>query len=322
MILKKTIMLMAAITLSVAAKAQTPQVLSERHALWRTQANSHFLLLPVQEKEENANVRVVVNNKEVKSFNIRLAVDKVDYYVPFDIEQLGIRKDAPMLFDIFFHGDRRTTGNLKDFVCWREMKLSDTFDTTNREQFRPTYHHTPAYGWMNDPNGMFYKDGTWHLYYQWNPYGSMWENMNWGHSTSKDLVHWTAEPGAIEPDAIGAIFSGSCVVDHNNTAGFGRDAVVAMYTSAGANQTQSIAYSTDGGKTFTKYEGNPVITLNTPDFRDPKVFWFEKTQRWIVILAAGQEVQFYSSKNLKDWQYESSFGRQYGNHDGVWEHLR
>ncbi len=319
MILKKTIMLMAAITLSVAAKAQTPQVLSERHALWRTQANSHFLLLPVQEKEENANVRVVVNNKEVKSFNIRLAVDKVDYYVPFDIEQLGIRKDAPMLFDIFFHGDRRTTGNLKDFVCWREMKMSDTFDTTNREQFRPTYHHTPAYGWMNDPNGMFYKDGTWHLYYQWNPYGSMWENMNWGHSTSKDLIHWTAEPGAIEPDAIGAIFSGSCVVDHNNTAGFGRDAVIAMYTSAGANQTQSIAYSTDGGKTFTKYEGNPVITLNTPDFRDPKVFWFEKTQRWIVILAAGQEVQFYSSKNLKDWQYESSFGRQYGNHDGVWE---
>ncbi|MBO6287491.1 MAG: DUF4980 domain-containing protein, partial [Prevotella sp.] len=199
-------MLMAAITLSVAAKAQSPQVLSDRHALWRTQASNHFVLLPVQEKEENANVRVVVNNKEVKSFNIRLAVDKVDYYVPLDIEQLGLRKDAPVLFDIFFHGDRRTTGNLKDFVCWREMKMSDTFDTTNREQFRPTYHHTPAYGWMNDPNGMFYKDGTWHLYYQWNPYGSMWENMNWGHSTSKDLIHWTAEPGAIEPDAIGAIF--------------------------------------------------------------------------------------------------------------------
>ena len=145
--------------------------------------------------------------------------------------------------------------------------------------------------------------------------------MNWGHSTSRDLIHWEAQPIALEPDALGSIFSGSCVIDKDNTAGFGAGAMIAMYTSAGQNQSQSIAYSTDGGKTFTTYEGNPVITQDAPDFRDPKVFWFEQTKRWIVVLAVGQEVQFYSSPNLKDWTYESSFGREYGNHDGVWECL-
>ena len=108
----------------------------------------------------------------------------------------------------------------------KDIFQGDTFDTANREKFRPAYHHTPAYGWMNDPNGMFYKDGVYHLYYQWNPYGSMWENMTWGHSTSRDLIHWETQPTAIEPDALGAIFSGSCVVDKKN------DQVVAFYTSA------------------------------------------------------------------------------------------
>ena len=248
----------------------------------------------------------------VKRLNVRLAVDKVDYLVPLEIGNA-------QLLDITFHGDKRTTGAIKDFVCWKEMKYSSTFDTTNRERFRPLYHHTPLYGWMNDPNGMFYKDGVWHLYYQFNPYGSQWENMTWGHSTSKDLMHWDAQPMAIESDWLGAIFSGSAIVDKENTTGFGRNAVVAMYTSAGAAQTQSIAYSADGGQTFTKYAGNPVITFNAPDFRDPKVFWHEPTGKWIVVLAVGQEVQFYSSKNLKEWKYESSFGREYGNHDGVWE---
>jgi levanase/fructan beta-fructosidase len=143
--------------------------------------------------------------------------------------------------------------------------------------------------------------------------------MTWGHSISRDLIHWDAQPLAIESDWLGAIFSGSAIVDKDNTTGFGRNAVVAMYTSAGAAQTQSIAYSADGGKTFTKYAGNPVITFNAPDFRDPKVFWHEPTGKWMVVLAVGQEVQFYSSKNLKEWKFESAFGREYGNHDGVWE---
>ena len=311
----------AAVLMAISAQAQVqPMVLGENHAMLRVEQGTKYLLLPVQEKEENAHIAVLDGRNEmVKRLNVRLAVDKVDYYVPLEIEQA-------QLLDITFHGDRRTTGAVKDFACWKEMKYSDTFDTTNCEKYRPAYHHTPLYGWMNDPNGMFYKDGLWHLYYQYNPYGSQWENMTWGHSTSKDLIHWEAQPLAIEPDWLGAVFSGSAIVDRNNTAGFGRNAVIAMYTSAGAAQTQSIAYSADGGQTFTKYAGNPVITFNAPDFRDPKVFWYEASSngennggKWIVVLAVGQEVQFYSSTNLKEWKYESSFGRQYGNHDGVWE---
>ena len=312
----KRLLLMATCLIGwLTMSAQAPQILSDRHAMLRINAQSRYLLLPIQEREEIANISIIVNGKQVKSLNAKLAVDKVDYYVPLDLSSFN----PNLLLDITFHGDRRTTGAIKGYVCWKEMQQSNTFDTTNREQFRPVYHHTPLYGWMNDPNGMVYQDGVWHLFYQYNPFGSQWENMNWGHSTSRDLIHWEAQPIALEPDALGSIFSGSCVIDKDNTAGFGAGAMIAMYTSAGQNQSQSIAYSTDGGKTFTTYAGNPVITQDAPDFRDPKVFWFEQTKRWIVVLAVGQEVQFYSSPNLKDWTYESSFGREYGNHDGVWE---
>ena len=307
-----TIVSVVLMTISAQAQVQ-PKVLGDNHAMLRLEQGKKYILLPVEEKAENAQVRVIgKDNQSTRKPNVRLAVDHVDYYVPLEI------KDGQAL-DIIFHGDRRQIGNVKDFACWNEMKYSNEFDTTNRERFRPSYHHTPAYGWMNDPNGMFYKDGEWHLCYQYNPYGSLWENMTWGHSISKDLIHWEALPNAVEPDAIGTIFSGSCVVDKNNTAGYGKDAIIAYYTSAGEAQTQSMAYSTDGGRTFTKYEKNPVIVSNVPDFRDPNFFWHEATQKWIMLLAAGQEMQIYSSPNLKDWTMESSFGREYGNHDGVWE---
>ena len=313
--MKRTaISIVTALLTSLSAQAQVnPMVLSENHAMVRLETGCKYVLLPVEEKAENANIRIIgMENQCTRRPNVRLAVDNVDYYVPLEV------KDGQLL-DIIFHGDRRTTGNMKGFACWKEMKFSDTFDTTNREKFRPAYHHTPQYGWMNDPNGMFYKDGEWHLYYQYNPYGSLWENMTWGHSVSKDLVHWEALPLAIEADALGTIFSGSCVVDKDNTAGFGKNAVIAFYTSAGEAQTQSMAYSTDGGRTFNKYGKNPVVTFNAPDFRDPKVFWYDGTNRWIMMLAVGQEMQIWSSANLKDWQKESSFGSEYGNHGGVWE---
>lgn len=313
--MKRTaISIVAALLTSLSAQAQVnPMVLSENHAMVRLETGCKYVLLPVEEKAENANIRIIgMENQCTRRPNVRLAVDNVDYYVPLEV------KDGQLL-DIIFHGDRRMTGNMKGFACWKEMKFSDTFDTTNREKFRPAYHHTPQYGWMNDPNGMFYKDGEWHLYYQYNPYGSLWENMTWGHSVSKDLVHWEALPLAIEADALGTIFSGSCVVDKDNTAGFGKNTVIAFYTSAGESQTQSMAYSTDGGRTFNKYEKNPVVTFNAPDFRDPKVFWYDGTNRWIMMLAVGQEMQIWSSANLKDWQKESSFGSEYGNHGGVWE---
>lgn len=273
-----------------------------------------FLLLPVQENAPECKIGIINNNKsEGVLMNVRLAREKVDYYVPYDISAYA---GQDISIDI--------QGMPSSSLCWKEIKLSDTFDSSNRETYRPVYHHTPVYGWMNDPNGMFYKDGVYHLYFQYNPYGSMWANMTWGHSTSTDLTHWTYEGTAIVPDAWGAIFSGSCVVDKDNTAGFGKGAVVAFYTSAkstpwGDIQSQSMAYSLDNGKTFIKYEYNPILTSTERDFRDPKVFWYAPGKHWVMMLAVGQEMQIYSSGNLKEWKKESSFGAMQGSHGGVWE---
>ncbi len=289
--------------------------LSQNHAIKRVITSDKYILLPVEEDEHNAHIRVIKDNQVVKEFNCKLAINKTDYSVPLDISEYG----GDVLLDIQFTGDKRSIGLIKDFVCWKDIKLSNVFDTKNREKFRPIYHHTPAYGWMNDPNGMFYKDGVWHLYYQYNPYGSQWENMTWAHSTSTDLMHWENQGEVIQPDALGTIFSGNSVVDKENTAGFGKDVVIAFYTSAGNAQTQSLAYSTDNGMSFKKYANNPIITSDVPDFRDPKVFWNEDLKQWNLILASGQQMNIYSSKNLKDWKYESCFGEEYGNHGGVWE---
>ena len=289
--------------------------LSSNHAIKRVKTTDKYVLLPVEEEEGYAHIRVIKDNQVVKEFNCKLAINKTDYNVPLDISEYG----GDVLLDIQFTGDKHSIGLINNFVCWKEIKATNAFDTKNREKFRPIYHHTPAYGWMNDPNGMFYKDGVWHLYYQYNPYGSQWENMTWAHSTSTDLMHWKNQGEAIQPDALGTIFSGNSVVDKENTAGFGKDAVVAFYTYAGAAQTQSIAYSTDNGETFKKYANNPILTSDVPDFRDPNVFWNEDVKQWNLILAAGQQMNIYSSKNLKDWKFESSFGEGYGNHEGVWE---
>ena len=299
------------------ACAQETQFLSNNHCLYRIQQKDKCLLLPVQESAEMSNIKVIAGNKQMKSLNVRLAMNKVDYYVPFYLDEFN--EEKTLALDIHVNGNYRNDGGISTFTCWKNIKTAESFDTTNREQYRPLYHHTPAYGWMNDPNGMFFKDGVWHLYFQHNPYGSQWENMTWGHSTSTDLIHWTFQGDPIQPDAWGAIFSGSSVVDKNNTAGFGENAIVALYTSAGENQTQSMAYSTDNGKTFTKYDGNPIITSNVPDFRDPHMFWNEDIKKWNMILAAGQQMNIYSSDNLKDWKFESSFGAEYGSHGGVWE---
>lgn len=273
-----------------------------------------YLLLPIQDNAPEGKICIVVDNQQQGVVaNVRLARDQVDYYIPFD---LSAYEGKDISVDI--------QGMPESSLCWEKMSLSDTFDMTNREKFRPVYHHTPAYGWMNDPNGMFYKDGVYHLYFQHNPYGSTWGNMTWGHSTTTDLVNWNYEGLAIKPDAWGAVFSGSAVVDYDNTAGFGKNAVVAFYTSAksspwGDTQSQSMAYSLDNGKTFVKYAYNPVVTSSKRDFRDPKVFWYAPDKHWVMILAGGQEMDIYSSKNLKDWKYESSFGAKQGAHGGVWE---
>ena len=317
---KKLVTALIALGCTMTVQAQEVQFLSNNHSLYRINSDNQskkYLLLPVQESAEVSNIKVIGSSRQLKTLNVRLANNHVDYYVPLCLQEFADEKG--LMLDVHVNGTYRTDGGISTFSCWKNMSFSDTFDMQNREQYRPIYHHTPAYGWMNDPNGMFYKDGVWNLYFQHNPYGSQWENMTWGHSTSTDLVHWKYEGDAVEPDALGTVFSGSAVVDMENTSGFGKGAVIALYTSAGESQTQSLVYSTDNGKTFHKFEGNPVITSNVPDFRDPHVFWNEDIKKWNMILAAGQHMEIYSSDNLKDWKYESSFGEMYGNHGGVWE---
>ena len=317
---KKLVTALIALGCTMTIQAQEVQFLSNNHSLYRINSENQskkYLLLPVQESAEVSNIKVIGGSRQLKTLNVRLANNHIDYYVPLCLQEFDNEKG--LMLDVHVNGTYRTDGGISTFSCWKNMSFSDTFDMKNREQYRPVYHHTPAYGWMNDPNGMFYKDGVWNLYFQHNPYGSQWENMTWGHSTSTDLVHWNFQGDPVQPDALGTVFSGSAVVDKENTSGFGKGAVIALYTSAGESQTQSMVYSTDNGKTFTKYEGNPVITSNVPDFRDPHMFWNEDIKKWNMILAAGQHMEIYTSDNLKDWKLESSFGEKYGNHGGVWE---
>lgn len=263
-----------------------------------------YLLLPVEEKTSEGQVCLVTGDAADTDMDVRLAKQSVDYFVPFELPA-GVKEALVRI--------RKTP---KDAVCWSQLRLSDTFDTANRDQFRPLYHHTPLYGWMNDANGLVYKDGEYHLYFQYNPYGSVWGNMHWGHSVSRDLVHWEHLPVALARDTMGHIFSGSSVVDLANTAGYGDGTIVSFYTSASDKngQIECMAYSKDNGRTFTKYEKNPVLTPfdGLKDFRDPKVFWYEPQQKWVMIVSADKEMRFFSSKDLKDWTYMSAFGNGYG----------
>ena len=200
------------------------------------------------------------------------------------------------------------------------------------EQYRPQFHFSPPQQWMNDPNGMVYANGEYHLFYQYNPYANKWGPMHWGHAVSGDMVHWSNLPIALFPDRHGTIFSGSAVVDSGNTSGFGsaaNPALVAVFTyhdhlhenlSPVGFQSQGIAYSLDKGRTWVKYDKNPVLqNPGVRDFRDPKVFWFAPRGRWIMTLAVGNQVAFYSSPDLKEWTHESDFGAAAGAHGGVWE---
>lgn len=217
-----------------------------------------------------------------------------------------------------------TTGLLLTFIaaCSDDEKDALSIDTNTYydEAYRPSVHFTPKTYWTNDPNGMAYLDGEYHLFYQYNPMGSVWGNLSWGHAVTKDLMHWEHLPVALTKDANGEIFSGSIVIDRDNTAGFGKDAMIAVYTSNGQKQTQSLAYSLDKGRTFIKYKNNPVLKDDAkPDFRDPKVFWYAAGSKWIMSLATGQTITFYSSSDLKEWKKLSDFGDGIGAHGGVWE---
>ncbi|MDD6099300.1 MAG: DUF4980 domain-containing protein [bacterium] len=283
----------------------------------RVTGQSKYLLLPVQDAGEESQVHVVVDGKLERSIVVRLATSKVDYTVPLDLTPY---QGKHVVLNVVTPQSRSTIREAKEDACWKDMRLSDTFSAENREKYRPTYHHTPLYGWMNDPNGMVYHDGVWHLCYQWNPFGSKWQNMTWGHSTSRDLIHWEPQEPTLLPDGLGTIFSGSSAIDEANSAGFGKNSIVTLFTSAANSQVQSLAYSNDGGYTYTTYPGNPVLTLES-EARDPNMFWNEETKQWTLILAHAldHEMLIFTSPDLKSWTLQSSFGKGLGAQDGVWE---
>lgn len=216
-------------------------------------------------------------------------------------------------------------------ICY-SSKAQTAVNKPYHEAYRPQIHFSPKEHWTNDPNGMVYYKGTYHLFFQYYPNGTTWGPMHWGHAISKDLTHWKELPIGLYPDSLGYIFSGSAVVDSNNTSGFGKNGkipLVAIFThhdpkgeKAGKDnfQNESLAYSLDDGYTWIKYSGNPVLkNPGIKDFRDPKIMWYAKEKKWVMTLATLDHITFYSSTNLRDWKKESEFGKEVGAHGGVWE---
>lgn len=307
------ILSLIAVSFMLLSCAASEPVITVEHdgdnALVHVDGKCRYLMLPVQESSWEVRVRMADAADDVPAVNIRLSADTIDHYVPFELPEGGGRKTV------------KFEGLWPGALCWTSIRGVDEIPPVCDEKFRPVYHHSPQTGWMNDPNGMFYKDGVYHLFYQHNPYGNKWGNMHWSHSSSRDLMTWEHHGIAIAPDSLGTIFSGSAVVDAENTSGFGKDAVIAFYTSHihGVPQVQSMAYSTDGGMTFTKYEGNPVVESHDGilDFRDPKVLRYE--DKWVMVVAANYEVRFYSSEDLKNWEYTGAFGKGYGPQPALFE---
>jgi fructan beta-fructosidase len=222
------------------------------------------------------------------------------------------------------------------FLLFVGCKTADNVEQATQQAYnephRPQFHFSPTAKWMNDPNGMVFLDGEYHLFYQHFPDGDVWGPMHWGHAISKDLVHWEHLPIALYPDSLGMIFSGSAVVDKNNSSGLGTSEnppLVAIFTyhkmeaeKAGRidYQTQGMAFSLDKGRTWTKYKDNPIVkNPGIKDFRDPKVFWHDESKSWVMILAVLDHVEFYGSPDLKSWNKLGDFGKEYGSHGGVWE---
>lgn len=319
LIFRKGLTLMTITAASLGCFADDIEInhLGPNHTYVRVKGDDKLLILPIQESIDDARINVLVDGKIDRTFYARLAKSKTDYTVPFDLSPY---KGKNVILDVVANHSRASVREAQDDACWSSITLSDSFNTENREKYRPLFHHTPSYGWMNDPNGMFYKDGIWHLYYQWNPFGSKWQNMTWGHSTSTDLINWEHHPAAILPNGIGTVFSGSSAIDRENSAGFGKDAVLAMYTSAGDSQTQSLAVSHDNGETFDIYPANPVLVLDS-EARDPNMFWNPETKLWTLILAhpLEHEMLIFSSPDMKEWTLQSSFGKGLGAQKGVWE---
>lgn len=261
-----------------------------------------YLNLPVSHQVDRAAMTFDVGGKQEREFNIRLASDNPDYWVFCDMSKFKNKE-----IQISYNGDKAGLSKI-----YQADEIAGQ-DSMYKETNRPQIHYTQKRGWNNDPNGLLFYEGEYHLFYQHNPYEREWENMHWGHAVSKDLIHWEELPEALFPDEHGTMFSGSAVIDYENTSGFGKGKtppMVAIYTAASSDkQVQCIAYSLDKGRSWTKYQGNPVIDSkakwNSQDTRDPKVFWHKPTNKWVQALNERDGHSIYTSDNLKDWTYES-----------------
>lgn len=261
-----------------------------------------YLNLPVSHQTDRALMQFEVNGKAERSFVLRLAQGEPDYWVFCNVEALQGKT-----VKITYAGPEAGLGKI-----YQDDRIAGSHELY-REKNRPQFHFTTQRGWINDPNGLIYYDGEYHLFYQHNPYERDWENMHWGHAVSSDLVHWQQLPEALYPDRLGTMFSGSAVMDFRNTAGYNKGntpAMIAFYTAASPDrQVQCMAYSLDKGRTWAKYEGNPVIDSkekwNSPDTRDPKVFWYEPGGHWVMVLNERDGHSIYTSADLKAWTYES-----------------
>lgn len=264
--------------------------------------NKKYLNFPISHKQDRAKMTFQINDVPELSVAIRLAPEEIDYWVFRDVSEFKGKT-----LKIAYEGDSKGLDKV-----YQADEITGQ-DSLYKEKNRPQFHFTTRRGWINDPNGLIYHDGEYHLYYQHNPYEREWENMHWGHAVSKDLIHWKELPVALFPDELGTMFSGSAVIDSDNTSGFGSDetpAMVIAYTADNPEkQVQCIAYSLDKGRTFTKYRENPIIDSkhiwDSKDTRDPKVFWYQAGEHWVMVLNERDGHSIYTSSDLKDWKYES-----------------
>ena len=268
-------------------------------------AEKRFLLFPVRTGAAKRNVKLSVDGRAERQFEIELAAGDAEWWAPLDV---GAWKGKRLLVEV----DKLP----EDSQALAALKQSDDAAPPSevyREALRPQLHFSPRRGWLNDPNGLVFHQGQYHVFFQHNPYGWNWSNMHWGHAAGRDLIHWHEIGEALYPDLFGPMFSGSAVVDWNNTSGFGRDGkppLVLFYTAAGNPTVQCLAYSNDGGQTFTKYAHNPVVEQFTPGNRDPKIIWHEPTRRWVMVLYVESPdkehlIYFLTSGDLKQWTVAS-----------------
>jgi len=252
--------------------------------------DKQYLNIPISKSENRQMVKFVTGSNTSTYSVIRIADKAPDYWVFKDVSELK-GKTLKLVFS-------KKVNGIENIYQSNQIVGQDSL---YKELNRPQFHFSTKRGWVNDPNGLVYHDGEYHLFYQHNPFETEWENMHWGHAVSTDLLHWNELNDALYPDTLGTIFSGSAVVDKNNTSGWGKNTLVAFYTTAGKKMQQNVAFSHNKGRTFTKYTGNPILG---PD-RDPKVFWYEPTKTWVMALYNENYVAIYNSKDLKKWDFKS-----------------